>query len=422
MERDTTGRASFAADGPGDEAASRSEHPPFEGWLRRHALLIDSVLAIALFLYELMYLSGLYVVGGVVRLALTPFLVLVVSAAAMGVLYVLRRRAPLATGCVVGVLAWVYVAFGVGIGVMPLAVLALFLYFLGTCHGWKVLVPAVAAGSLWLIVATLPLITVGYIRIGTVGMMVLAYLLAAIIGALTRARRAHVAGLRESALRLARERDARARVASAEERARIARELHDIVSHGLGTMIVAADGARATVDTEPERAKGMMAQVRDTGRVAMSDMRRMLGVLRDADAPLRAPQPGLAQLDSLVATLRATGVRVEVRMAGEPRQLAEGLDLAAYRIVQEAVTNARTHGGPMLSLVRVEVAFTADGLEIRVTDDGRGSPGDAATQSGGHGLVGMRERVAAYDGELVAGPRQAGGFEVHATLTAGGEP
>lgn len=159
---------------------------------------------------------------------------------------------------------------------------------------------------------------------------------------------------------------------AAEERSRIARELHDIVSHSVGTMVVVADGAARTAESDPARAGGMMAQVRDTGREAMVDMRRMLDLLRGDEDADRAPQPGLAKLEQLVRQTRAAGIRVDVEMTGEMAGLPAGADLGAYRIVQESLTNARKHGCPMLGVIRVRVTRSGDEMELRISDDGLG--------------------------------------------------
>lgn len=392
----------------------------FGRWVHVHSLAVDVVIATLVFLYDLMYTTSLFI--GTESLSLSAFVAIVLLSSAICVLYVLRRRSPLLVSAVIYLAAWAYALLASGLGVAPLVALALMLYYLGTRFDWKILTPATLAVVVWMVVASVPLVEAENLRIGEVGMLILAGLLAAVVGAVARLRRLHVAGLQEAAWRLARERDAQAQVAAAEERARIAREIHDIVAHGLGTMVVVADGATVTADAEPQRAKAMMAQVRDTGRTAMSDMRRMLDVLRDDAAPSMAPQPSLAQLDRLVEPLRATGLRVDVSVSGEPQELPSGVDLAAYRVVQESLTNARKHGGPMLSVVKVSIVYTGAAVEVGVVDDGQGPVGDPGSgTSGGHGLVGMRERVAAYDGELTLRPRARGGFEVHAVLPTGGD-
>ena len=220
----------------------------------------------------------------------------------------------------------------------------------------------------------------------------------------------------ERAARLEREQATEARAAVAEERARIAREMHDIVAHSLSVMVVQAEAAEAMLEVDPERARRPLAAVQDTGREALTDLRRMLGALRAADdgAPSLAPQPGLAGLDALAEHLRDAGLPVEVRIEGEPRPLPAGVDLSAFRIVQEGLTNVLKHAGP--ARAEVVVRYDDDAIALRVVDDGSGAVN--ARENGGHGLVGMRERVAVYGGELTAGPRPAPerGFALAARL------
>ncbi|HIV56562.1 MAG TPA: hypothetical protein H9902_01270 [Candidatus Stackebrandtia faecavium] len=392
-------------------------HTPVGRWVGRHALLLDVVVATAVFLYDAMYVTSLYVGFGTV--ALPVFIALLALSASICVLYVLRHAAVVATAIAIFVAACGYIVLGAGIAPGPLIVLGASLYFLSTRVDGTWVVPAVALVVAWVIVAAGPVLRSGYLRIGEVGVLVLAVVFSATVGLFTQARRRHVARLRELNRQLARERDARARVAAAEERARIARETHDIVSHSLGTMVVMADGAAHTAETDPRQAALAMARVRDTGRDALTQMRRMLGVLRD-DAVTRAPQPGLDQLDRLVDDARSTGLRVDATVEGAPRTIPPDLDLAAYRIVQEALTNARKHGGPILSLVTVRVRYGDDQVELRVTDDGHEPDATGDDEGGaGHGLIGMRERAAAYGGSLTAGPRADGGFEVTAVLPIG---
>lgn len=185
-------------------------------------------------------------------------------------------------------------------------------------------------------------------------------------------------------------------------------------------MVVMADGAARTAESAPQEASRAMARVRDTGREAMAEMRRMLDVLRDDEAALRAPQPGLDSLERLLEENRATGMRVDLTVTGSPVELPTGVDLAAYRIVQEALTNARKHGGPLLSLVMVAITYRDAVIDLRIADDGAGVNAEAPASRSGHGLVGMRERVTAYGGWLKTGPRPQRGFEVHAVLPIGG--
>ena len=215
----------------------------------------------------------------------------------------------------------------------------------------------------------------------------------------------------ERALRLEREGEERARAAAAAERARIARDLHDVISHSVGVMIVQANAADVALERDPERARAALTHVDETGRETLHELRRLLGVLRTDGGPSeRAPQPQLASVGSLVDEVRATGLAVELRLEGDRRPLPAGLELAAYRIVQEALTNARKHAGQG-TRVQVAIGFHPDALEIAVEDDGRG----AATQNGrGHGLAGMRERTELYGGTLDARPLGQRGFRVRA--------
>jgi signal transduction histidine kinase len=201
-------------------------------------------------------------------------------------------------------------------------------------------------------------------------------------------------------------------VAVADERARMARELHDIVSHNLSVVVLQAAGARAKSD--PAADASTLEKIERSGRDALVEMRRLLGVLRaDGEDPALAPQPGIAQLDALVANVRTHGLAVELTVEGDCAGLPPALDLSAYRIVQEALTNAIKHAGR--ANARVRVSRGADAITIDVLDDGGGAPAGESS-NGGHGLIGMRERVALFGGELRAEPRLKGGFAVHARL------
>ena len=197
-----------------------------------------------------------------------------------------------------------------------------------------------------------------------------------------------------------------------EERARIARELHDIVSHAISVVTVQTQAVRRRLGPEHAREADDLRAVEATAREAMADLRRLFGVLRaDGDAPSLAPQPGLGELERLLEQTRAAGLAVELEIEGAAGPLPPGADLAAYRVVQEALTNVRRHAHASRATVRL--IFGGDRLEIVVDDDGAGASGNG---DGGHGLVGMRERLVLYGGELEAGPRPGGGFRVRATL------
>ncbi|MBE1590830.1 sensor histidine kinase [Nonomuraea angiospora] len=225
-------------------------------------------------------------------------------------------------------------------------------------------------------------------------------------------RRRYLEGLEERAERAERERDQQARMAAAAERARIARELHDVVAHNVSVMVVQADGAGYALDSDPEQAREAVRAISKTGRAALAEMRRLVGVLREGEQESTdyTPQPGLGQLEDLV---RGSAVPTRLQVGGAPVELPEGQQLAVYRIVQEALTNALKHGGPGVQAL-VEIDYSGPELVVRVTDDGRGAA--APRSAGGHGLIGMRERVGMYGGAVSAEPLRDGGFEVLARL------
>ncbi|MFF4910175.1 sensor histidine kinase [Streptomyces sp. NPDC001260] len=239
------------------------------------------------------------------------------------------------------------------------------------------------------------------------------------LGLTVRIRRAQLAVLRERAARLEIERDQRGRLAVATERARVAREMHDIVGHNLSVIITLADAGRYATDLAPDRGKEALRLIGDTGRQALGELRRVLGVLRETSdtspaGPALSPQPGLADIDALCAGVRAAGLEVVYRTAGDVDALDSGVQLTVYRIVQEALTNTLKHAGPD-TRVHLAVLVEDASLTIRVRDSGPallpGPPGEE-----GHGLVGLRERAALYGGTVSAGPVPGGGWSVQATL------
>ncbi|WP_223244309.1 sensor histidine kinase [Streptomyces sp. CBMA156] len=240
-------------------------------------------------------------------------------------------------------------------------------------------------------------------------------------GRLTRVRRAYLTELEDRAARLERERDAQSKVAVAAERARIARELHDVVAHNVSVMIVQADGAAYVLDNSPQQAKEALGTIASTGRQALVEMRRLLGVLRTSDTKAEeyVPQPGVEELPELLEQVRTAGLDVDYATSGHPRELPRGVELTVYRIVQEALTNVRKHGGPDVH-ARVAVDFGERELAVLVEDDGRGSTDEQLATGGtdglGHGLIGMRERVGMVSGSLDVGPRPGGGFRIRAVL------
>ncbi|MEV4295467.1 sensor histidine kinase [Microbispora rosea] len=238
-------------------------------------------------------------------------------------------------------------------------------------------------------------------------------------GIYANTRRRYVESLVERAERAERDRDQQAHIAAAAERARIARELHDVVAHNVSVMVVQADGAGYAIDGDPEQARHAMQAISATGRQALAEMRRLVGVLRqDAGSPAEeyAPQPGVAQLGDLIKQVRDSGLPTEFTVSGAARTLPEGEQLAVYRIVQEALTNALKHGGPG-TRAWVEMTYGGREIELRISDDGRGAA--APRLAGGHGLIGMRERAAMYGGSVEAAPRPGGGFRVVARIPLG---
>ncbi|MCK9895734.1 histidine kinase [Frankia sp. AgB32] len=275
-------------------------------------------------------------------------------------------------------------------------------------------------------------------------------------------RRARLAYLEDRAARLEREHDQQIRLGAAAERARIAREMHDIVAHNLSVIITLADGVGLTLDTDPAVAGRAAEAISETGREALGEMRRLLGVLRDdSEQDTRAPQPGLRDLDRLVEQVRATGLPVSLEIGGEPRALSAGAELTVFRLVQEALTNTLKHGGPAAA-ARVRLRHHPRGLDVEIVDSGdgqyrpvlaagtvpspeppagphRGGDGKGNHDKGSHrlgrqdrgsgerwgrggqGLIGMRERVATFGGLVEAGPRPAGGWRVHAHFPAGSD-
>ena len=248
------------------------------------------------------------------------------------------------------------------------------------------------------------------------------FALAWVLGDSIRTRRAYLAQLEERAARLEKEREAQSKVAVAAERARIARELHDVVAHNVSVMVVQADGAAYVMDTAPEQARKALETISGTGRQALAEMRRLLGVLRTGEHQEigeYVPQPDVEQLDDLIEQCRTSGLPVDFKVEGTPRPLPSGVELTAYRIVQEALTNTRKHGGPNTG-ASVRLVYFDDGLGLLVEDDGKGAPHELYEEGGadgqGHGLIGMRERVGMVGGTLDAGPRPGGGFRISALL------
>lgn len=244
------------------------------------------------------------------------------------------------------------------------------------------------------------------------------HLTAAVIGEVVQSRRVRLAELEGRALRAEAERELLARQAVLDERSRIARDLHDVVAHGMSVMVVQAGAAERLVATCPDRAAESLRTIQQTGREALAEMRRLLGVLRDEHdrAAALTPQPGLDDLGPVVQRCNDAGVTTRLEVRGErPAPRAVGPEMAGYRVVQEALTNVIKHAGrPVQALVKI--TWSPDHLRLEVDDDGDGSTHRQVERSTGHGLVGMRERVELYGGTLHTGPRPGGGFRVSAVI------
>jgi signal transduction histidine kinase len=348
-------------------------------------------------------------------------------AAACGALPFRRRFAALVLGVVAGAVALLNALAGAGGGAITadggLAALALPLAVYsvaaarrsrGTAAGIGAAVAAVEAGALSAVggpdwgaaLTALALAAVGWLTAENI-----------------RSRRAHLAGVLERAAEREREREQRARQAATEERLRIARELHDVVAHAMSIIAVRSGVAGVVIDVRPDEAREALGIIEITSRQALAELRLLLGVLRghetqDADAG-REPAPGLADLPGLLGRINEAGVSVGLRVEGEPRQLSPGVDLSAYRIVREALTNVVRHATP--AAAELTVRYKPDEMVIEVTDDGRANgprPGGRVQDGTGHGIAGMRERTAVYGGKLIAEPT-ASGFRVLASIPTG---
>jgi signal transduction histidine kinase len=385
-------------------------------WLGRHKVLVDSLLAGFLGVISIGSL-----IGGSPGEAVIVVLMIVPVA--------IRRRVPVAS-FVTAVIAGAWQVLGPAVrtagsppghaGPLPSDVALLVLLYTVAAYRPRRSIPALLTcigGSLVAVLVWLP-VPAGRVGLGErllLGICLFGGISLAcwILGDSMRYRRGYYAALEDRAARLEAERHAEARVAAAAERARIARELHDVVAHHVSVMVVQADGAGYVLRSDPDRAASALSAVSATGRQALTELRRLLGVLRSTDqhADL-TPMPGLGELRELLDQARAAGLEVSYTLTGTPRELPEGAELAAYRVVQESLTNTRKHAG-LAASAAVTLSYERDGLIVQVTDDGMASQGGGPA---GHGLTGMRERIGMYGGTVLAGPLPGGGFRVRAWL------
>jgi signal transduction histidine kinase len=392
---------------------------PVYAWLRRHPRLADGVLALILLAPGMnVFASSSFRLSAPADQA-----GLIVISLVLAGLVVVRRRYAAATFAFAIAACSAQVALGMRPGAVPLvpadAASIVLLYTLAAYRPRRV--------SLYGLAACLALIAVAAITWPPAPLSPRAMLFGALaagvpavsawaLGDSMAYRRAHNSWLEQRARQAEAERDAKAQLAAAAERSRIAREMHDIIAHNLSVIVGLADGGRYAAAASPERSGQALGAIASTGREALGELRRLLGVLREnggSSADL-APQPGLADLDALLRRVGETGLPVRCTVRGDVRGLSEGRQLTVYRIVQEALTNTLKHAGPAATAeVTLECADGA--VDVQITDTGSGGP---AGSRDGQGLHGMRERAGVYDGTLRAGPAPGGGWRVEAHLPA----
>ncbi|MEU9101316.1 sensor histidine kinase [Streptomyces sp. NPDC048361] len=390
-------------------------------FIRRHPTGVDTFWAVILFGFSCLQIAA---VADDPKQASWPVHVLV--ALGMATAVALRRRAPERMLLLVIAMGLVQLVLDVQPQVQDFAMLVVVYTVASAGRRWASRVALIGG------VCAAPLAHVRWLQTGGanspaekvffVVIMTVPFVLAWVLGDSVRTRRAYFAQLEERASRLEREREAQAKVAVAAERARIARELHDVVAHNVSVMVVQADGAAYVMDSSPDQARTALETISTTGRQALAEMRRLLGVLRTGEhqeAGEYVPQPDVEQIEELVESVRKAGLTVDFKIEGTPRPLPSGVELTAYRIVQEALTNTRKHGGPDAG-ASVRLVYFDDGLGLLVEDDGRGAAHEMYEDGGadgrGHGMIGMRERIGMVGGTLDAGPRPGGGFRISALL------
>jgi signal transduction histidine kinase len=374
--------------------------------LSANPLLVDTAIAVFLAgLSLLAYLGAAPYVGPLNAVTLT-FLLL------ESLPLIVRRRFPLAVLAVIAGASIVHLGL-LPAGQSPTAGLGILVavYTVGERLDRRTSLTATAVTA-----ALLAIVFIGRAGVAEVALTLiqteLIFVVAWLLGDATRIRRLYADTLEERAQRLERERDERAERAVRDERERIARELHDVVTHHVSVIVIQAGGALRVIDRRPEEARTALEAIAVTGRLALTDMRRMLGILGDQEAS--DPTPGIERLDELIEQLRSTGLSVELVVEGEPRPLDPGLGVSAYRIIQEALTNSLKHARS--GRARVVVRYAIDALEITVEDErGPGTPNEVEAPHEGRGLIGMRERAAMLRGTLVAHPTPTG-FLVAARL------
>lgn len=401
-------------------------------WDTDHRLAVDSVTAVGLALVLVPLSVDMMRFDSQGSMSTPPVAYLAVAAMAFATAF--RRARPTASAVVVLGAALVHVLAG-SLLVVPGDLLVLLALYSVTAHGpvwaYRTAITATFAGcalfaglSMQVDALNDPVSSIAF----ATAMSLMAMTVFA-IGLVRRARREAIDALVDRAARLEVERDQEGRIATAAERSRIAREMHDIVAHSLSVMIAQADGGRYAAAGDPHAAERALVTIAETGRAALADMRRLLGVLRSeetttpppgastpgvlAPAAQLSPQPGVDDIQALVDQVRASGLKASLVRMGSGRPLPPGTGLTVFRIAQESLTNVLKHGGPDVT-VTVVLQWRPASLTLEVTDDGRGA---AATSDGaGQGVVGMRERAAMLGGSLSVGPRPGGGYRVRAEI------
>ena len=380
-------------------------------------VLVDGAVAVALTIVSLVTVYGVVPGLGIQYRSMDPIGLVLLGLQTLPL--AVRQRHSMAVWTVTGISITVYSLLGYtpcagGVGVL------IALYTVAASTDRRTALTAAAVTTVGIALSLAGSATSGNLRQDELLVTALAnyviYATAWILGDNIRVRRAYTGALEARAALLERERGEHARLAVAEERARISRELHDVVAHHVSVMVVQAGAARRVLTKQPDLATEALNDIESTGRQALAEMRRMLGVLRSDDAAdALAPQPSLERLEALVEQVGEAGLPVDLVVEGARRPLPPGIDVNAYRIVQEALTNVLKHAGKAAAKVRVR--YSPRELELEITDDGRGAAAAVLSRTGaGQGVVGMRERAQLHGGELEAGPLMTGGFRVRARL------
>jgi signal transduction histidine kinase len=412
---------------------------PLIGWLRRHPQVADALLGAALFVFAVITVAAVPSSELPTSHAEDPDLLGFVLLLVMTLALTWRRRAPVTVLAVITAADVAY--FQLGSSATPAEGLAFFIatytiatYTIGSWRtAWR--------GMLVILVMVLIYSTSAFVKDGSLSDLTGGYIAICASWAIGRAvalRRAYIRSLEERAAQLEHLREAELRDVVHEERARIARELHDVVAHHVSVMTVQASAALRQLDRDPARSREALTSVEEVGRTAMSEMRRMVGVLRELDAPTAPgqtrqgqapdemedlmPQPAIADLPGLVDQMTQAGLPVTLTVEGSRTDLSPGVELTAYRVVQEALTNTLKHAGP--TEAGVVLRYGTRDVLVQVSDQGRGLAANLGldpdgSRPFGHGLLGMRERVELYGGALYAGPRRGGGYEVRARIPVG---